>query len=76
MVTAPGSVILHTGEMILPKGYENIGTLPVQQTAGAGGTAGASQKTININVTATERDLAQKIANEIRSVMYNDHIPN
>lgn len=75
MVTAPGSVILHPGETILPKGYENIGTLPVQQTAEAKGTAGG-QKTININVTATERDLAQKIANEIRSVMYNDHIPN
>ena len=53
---------LHRGEMVVPEH-----TL----TGGMGAPGG---RTIQINVTATERDLAQRIANEIRSVMYREQL--
>jgi capsular polysaccharide biosynthesis protein len=43
-------------------------------TGGVNAPTGAGQKTININVNATEKDLAQRIANEIRSHLYREQL--
>lgn len=57
---------LHKGETILPR--------PGMITGGVNAPTGAGQKTININVNATEKDLAQRIANEIRSHLYREQL--
>jgi hypothetical protein len=50
---------------------------PVMEPAVATATAGAGTRgDININVTATEKDLAQRIANEVRGVLYKNNINN
>lgn len=53
---------LHRGETISPA--------PGPGAMGGGGTG----SNITINVNATERDLAQKIANEVRGVMYQQQL--
>lgn len=73
-VSSPGAMVLHPGEMILPKSYSEFKAIPaapgpVGATVGTGG-----KKEVNINVVATEKDLGQKIANEIRKVMYNEQL--
>jgi hypothetical protein len=78
MVTSAGPVVLHPRETILPANMGDFKTKPVIMganpvTAHSIGTGG---KSININVSATEKDLAQKIANEIRSVLYKEQINN
>lgn len=80
-VISPGNVILHTGETIFPASSE-FKTIPVPTirptiTGGAGGPGGpgvtGGGKELTINVTATEKDLAQKIANEVRAVIYREY---
>lgn len=77
MVTAPGPVTLHPGEMILPKEATEFKTKPLMPAgeAPAGGAGGgAPSKQITIQVNATEKDLAQRIANEVRGVMYREQL--
>ena len=58
---------LHKGETILPR--------PGLITGGVNApTAGPAQKNITISVNANERDLAQRIANEVRSVLYREQL--
>lgn len=78
-VTSPGAAVLHPYEMILPKGYSDFKTIPAP-TIPAPATAGAAAEpqnrpSIQINVTATEKDLAQKVANEVRRVIAEYHLP-
>jgi hypothetical protein len=74
-VTQAGAVVLHPGEAILPKSNTGIRTSPIMEPEkGAGATP--VEKNITINVNATERDLAQKIANEIRGFFYKEHVNN
>ena len=82
-VTKPTmATLLHRGEWILPKNItppdmayttpKRIGDVPANPTLAAPG--GAAQKSITINVNATEKDLAQRIANEIRGVLYKEQL--
>jgi hypothetical protein len=73
IVTSPGIVKLDPGEMMLPKGVD-IKTIPAPAGPTPAGPGGATGKNISITVNATERDLAQRIANEIRSVLYNEQL--
>jgi hypothetical protein len=58
---------LHKGETILPR--------PGLITGGVNApAAGPAQKNITISVNANERDLAQRIANEVRSVLYREQL--
>lgn len=75
-VTSPGSVILHPGEVVLPKAFSEFKTVPTvnePRMIGPGG-GGTTSKTVNINVSATEKDLANKIANEVRAVINQEYI--
>jgi len=89
-ITDPSEMILaHKGEKVLPvSGFDVVPTIPTM-AGGAGSDAVptiptikggvgegpiSSSKTININVNATEKDLAQKIANQIRSAMYQEQL--
>jgi hypothetical protein len=78
MVTHKGPVVLHPKETILPASLGGFQTKPMimgeNPPALGGGNAGA--KAITINVNATERDLAQKIANEVRGVLYREQVNN
>jgi hypothetical protein len=71
IVTSPGIVKLDPGEMILPK-TSNFKTIPADKMAGP--TKGTGSKNISIVVNANERDLAQRISNEIRSILYNEQV--
>lgn len=73
-ITEPSEMILaHKGETVLPvSGSGTVPTIPAIAAGGAGATS--SSKTININVNATEKDLAQKIANQIRATMYQEQL--
>jgi hypothetical protein len=77
-VTAPGMVKLHPGESIFPNANNSkLRTTPLlNDTAmnNAMGTTGGGEKTININVSADTKDLAQKIANEVRGVLYKTQL--
>jgi len=75
-VTSPGSVTLHTGETVLPKTFSELKTSPTfnEPVGGRMGGAAGGSKQININVTATEKDLANKIANSVRAVMNQEYI--
>lgn len=74
IVTSPGAVVLHPREMILPKSYSEFKTIPAMPGPAGTPAMTGGKKEININVTATEKDLGQKIANEIRKVMYNEQL--
>ncbi len=76
-VTSPGSAVLHPGELILPKTYSEFKAVPaMNEPMGVhpGGGVGRGAKEITINVTATEKDLASKIANEVRAVINQEYI--
>ena len=73
-VSSPGAMVLHPGEMILPKSYSEFKTIPAMPGPAGTPAMTGGKKEININVTATEKDLGQKIANEIRKVMYNEQL--
>ena len=78
-VTHAGPVVLHPKEMVLPANMGNFQTKPMMMGAGAapaaaGGVGGG--KNISISVTATEKDLAQRIANEVRSILYKEQVNN
>lgn len=77
-VTHAGAVVLHPKETILPASYSGFQTKPMMMGGESSTTpAGAGVgKTIQINVTATEKDLAQRIANEVRSVLYKEQVNN
>jgi hypothetical protein len=83
-VTKPKmATLLHRGEWILPKNItppdmayttpKRIKEVPANPTLAAA-PGGAAQKSITINVNATEKDLAQRIANEIRGVLYKEQL--
>jgi len=75
-VTSPGSMILHPGESILPRTFSEFKTVPTTnepKRVGPGGGGGTS-KSIQINVSATEKDLATRIANEVRAVINQEYI--
>jgi hypothetical protein len=72
-VTKAGAVLLHPGESILPK--SDFKTSKIMEPE-KGGKAPPVEKSITINVNATEKDLAQKIANEIRGFFYREHVNN
>ncbi len=71
-VTSSGNAILHEGEKILPASMNDLQTVPVMGGGGpllpetkggvAGGGGGSGKKEFNINVTATEERMGQKIA--------------
>lgn len=73
MITSPGVVKLDPGEIILPdqRRAPLIGSSP---TGGAQTMGGGGSKNITINVSATETNLAAKIANEIRAVLYQERL--
>jgi hypothetical protein len=78
-VTSPGIVQLHSGESIFPSaGNSRMRTTPLlnggAMNSALGGAVGGGGKTININVSATEKDLAQRIANEVRGVLYKEQL--
>jgi hypothetical protein len=75
-VTHAGPVILHPDEMILPAGMsDSFNDMPLLPDLGPGPGGGTGvTNTIEINVTATESDLAQKVANQIQSVLYKMHL--
>lgn len=52
---------------------QRIKEVPANPTPAAA-PGGAAQKSITINVNATEKDLAQRIANEIRGVLYKEQL--
>ena len=71
-------MVLHTGDTIFPS--YSFNTIPVPTIGpttggarGAGGPGVTGGKELTINVTATEKDLAQKIANEVRAVIYKEY---
>ena len=81
IVTGTGLFKLHAGETMLPKDYPLLSSkdttplMPPAATpapAAAGGAGGGNN--IQISVTATERDLAQRIANEVRGVLYQQQL--
>jgi len=71
IVTSPGMVKLDPGEMIFPKGMD-IKTLPTPGFTGP--SKDINGKNISITVNANEKDLASRIANEIRSVLYKEQL--
>jgi hypothetical protein len=73
MVTHPGAVVLHPRETILPSSYMGFKAKPLGGQAKSGGVASSPSKNFNINVYATEANMGQKIANEIRAVMYKEY---
>lgn len=74
-VTSPGSVILHPKETILPASYGDFRSTPLmKEMPGLSSAAGGKGGDISITVNATERDLAQKIANEVRAVLYKQQV--
>jgi hypothetical protein len=77
-VTHAGAVVLHPKETILPASYNGFQTKPMMMggTASTTPSGAGAGKTIQINVTATEKDLAQRIANEVRSVLYKEQVNN
>jgi hypothetical protein len=46
----------------------------IPETPATAAVGGAGGRNISISVTATEKDLAQRIANEVRAVLYNQHV--
>lgn len=73
-VSSPGAVVLHPGEMILPKNYSGFNTIPAMSGPAGAKTDGGGKKEVTINVSAVEKDLAQRIANEVRKVMYDNQL--
>jgi len=72
----PGSVVVHPPEVIMPAKFADfmpktmmMGGVP---GAAAGGVAGG--KTITITINATERDMAQRIGNEVRGIMHKESL--
>jgi len=74
IVSSPGAAVLHPGEQILPSSYSDFKTIPAMPGPAGGGPTDGGSKEININVTATEKDLGQKIANKVREVMYTNQL--
>jgi len=74
LVTRPGAVVLHNEEMILPSDYSNFKARPIREPEGAVGAPANVSKNINITVNATETNLANRIANEIRSHLYREQL--
>jgi hypothetical protein len=74
-VTSPGILKLDPGETILPKSsnFKTIpATIPAPGPAAPMGPGGG--KNISITVNAMEKDLASKIANEVRAVLYKESL--
>jgi hypothetical protein len=69
MVTNAGLVHLDPGETIHPAQFKEA-----PGAMGGGGAGGGKNITININ--ATEKDLAQRIAMAVRGVLYEENIAN
>jgi len=76
MVTKAGPVVLHPKEIILPAGLGDFHTKPMMMGASAAAPAGgvAGGKTITITINATERDMAQRIGNEVRGIMHKESL--
>lgn len=75
-VTSPGSVILHPKETILPASYGDFRSTPLMKEMPglSAAVGGGGRGDISITVNATEKDLAQKIANEVRAVLYKQQV--
>jgi hypothetical protein len=75
LITSPGFVKLDPGEMLQPGNFARttLATLP-SAPGSQGPTAGVGGRSITINVSANEKDLATKIANEVRSVLFKERM--
>ena len=61
-------------EAIIPLKSPRAPMIPTPTAGGTPTVGTGAGKNITINVSANEKDLAQKIANEIRAVMYRDQL--
>jgi hypothetical protein len=76
MVTQPGPVTLHPGEIMLPKSMNTFKSSPIMDsnTSTTNGKTGNGNITITVN--ANTKDLASVIANEVRGVLYHNSVNN
>jgi hypothetical protein len=62
--------------VILPRTFSEFKTVPTTNEPRMVGPGGGDtpSRSIEINVTATEKDLANKIANEVRAVINQEYM--
>jgi len=74
-ITSPGMVKLDPGEIIAPGNFARSTLATIPASPGMPNTGGGlGGKNISISVNAVEKDLASRIANEVRAVLYKERL--
>jgi len=71
---AEGGIVTRPTRALIGEKRKPEAVIPLPTGPGAAGAGALGGKTIQINVTATEKDLAQRIANEVRAIIYKERI--
>jgi len=74
LITSPGFMKLDPGELLQPGNFARTTLATMPSVPGRGLAEGTGGKTITVNVNATERDLATRIGNEVRSVLFKERV--